>query len=220
MVLKQKMRFNVINHLAKTYYNNNCSYLEIGVENPDNCYNLINISNKTSVDPEKISYDTNIDYVMTSDEFFDNLKKGNTAFDSNYKWDIIFIDGLHLAEQVYIDIQNAINHCKGFVILHDCAPLNVYEAHSDYDYYMKQRNPWCGTTWKAFYKFRTETNLKTYTVGVDYGIGVIDMKKTGTPIMFKNTWFEYGKFKDNIEYDLGLIHPSEFIKMHSLENAL
>lgn len=210
------MRFNVINHLAKTYYDNNCSYLEIGVENPNNCFNLINASNKTSVDPEKSSPDINIDYVMTSDSFFENLKKGNTEFDSNYKWDIIFIDGLHLAEQVYRDIQNAVNHCNGFIVLHDCAPLNFYEAHSDYTYYKENRNSWCGTTWKAFYKFRTETNLKTYTVGVDYGIGVIEMKNSGTPIKFENTWFEYGKFKDNIEYDLGLMDPSEFIKMHSI----
>lgn len=211
------MRYNVINHLAKAYYNNDCSYLEIGVENPDNCFNIINASKKTSVDPQKIGSHVEIDYNMTYDRFFEYLEDRKTEFAPDYKWDIIFIDGLHLAEQVYRDIQNAVKHCKGFVVLHDCAPEKFYNAHSDYNYFLANRGAWNGSTWKAFYKFRTETNLKTYTVDVDHGIGIIEMNNTGMPIEFKNTWFEYGKFKESMNYDLGLVMPQQFINMHPIK---
>lgn len=211
------MRYNVINHLAKAYYNNDCNYLEIGVEYPDSCFNLINAKNKTSVDPQKVRPDIEIDYNMTSDRFFEYLEDRKTEFEPDFKWDIIFIDGLHLAEQVQRDIQNAVNHCKGFVVLHDCAPENFFNAHSDYDFFKKNGGSWNGTTWKAFYKFRTETGLKTYTVAIDHGIGIIEMNNIGIPIDFNNPWFEYGKLKDNMVYDLGLITPSQFINMHPIK---
>ena len=211
------MRYNVINHLAAAYYDNNCSYLEIGVEHPENCFNLINALKKCSVDPQKTRPEVHIDYQMTSDEFFEKLRNKKTEFEPDHKWDIIFIDGLHLADQVYRDIQNAINHCKGFVVLHDCSPENFYNAHSDYKFFKENGGAWCGTTWKAFYKFRTETNLKTYTVDIDYGIGVIEMNSEGTPIKLDNPWFEYGKFKNNMTLDLGLITPIQFINDHPIK---
>ena len=210
-------RFDVINHIAKTYYNNECSYLEIGVEYPDQCFNLINAKKKTSVDPARIEEHTRIDYLMTSDNFFSQLEAGNTEFKPDFKWDIIFIDGLHLAEQVYRDIQNALRHCSGFILLHDCAPPNFWNAHSDYEYFMNNRHEWNGSTWKAFYKYRTETDRKTYTVYTDYGIGVIEANKPGFPISFDNKWFEYGMFKMNMKHDLGIVSQEEFVRMHSKE---
>lgn len=201
------------------YYNHDCSYLEIGVEYPSSCFDRIHCKKKTSVDPNRIRPDIHIDYLMTSDKFFENLENKKTEFSPDHKWDIIFIDGLHLADQTYRDIKNSVNYCKGFVVLHDCAPLDFKSAHSDYDYFKENnRDFWNGTVWKAFYKFRTETYLKTYTVDVDCGIGVIEIKNKGVPIEFNNVWFEYGKLKKNMDHDLGMISPIEFIKMHSLED--
>jgi hypothetical protein len=207
-------RYDVINFLSKTYYNHDCSYLEIGTEYPQKCFDLIHSKKKTSVDPNKIDPNIKIDYLMTSDQFFDDLENEKTEFTKEFKWDIIFIDGLHLAEQVYRDIQNAVKHCSGFIILHDCAPNNYYNAHSDYEFFQKNRNEWNGSTWKAFYKYRTESNLKTYTIHTDYGLGVIDLKQTGTPIELNNPWFEFGKFKQNMKNDLNLISVEEFANMH------
>lgn len=207
-------RFDIINFLAEKYYNNDCSYLEIGVENPDNCFNRINATRKTSVDPTKIRQNTNIDYLMTSDKFFERVENGSTVFDADFKWDIIFIDGLHLADQAYRDIINAAKHCAGFILLHDCAPPNFWNAHTDYDYFLNYGGDWNGSTWKAFYKYRTETDRKTYTVDTDWGIGVIDVRTKDTPIKFENTWYEYGKFKSNMINDLGLISKDQFISMH------
>lgn len=207
-------RYDIINFLSKTYYDHDCSYLEIGTEYPQNCFDLILSKKKTSVDPSKISADVKIDYLMTSDNFFSDLEDGKTEFTKDFKWDIIFIDGLHLAEQVYKDIQNAVKHCSGFIILHDCAPSNFYNAHSDYEFFQKNRHEWNGSTWKAFYKYRTETNLKTYTIYTDHGLGVIDINKTTKPIQLENPWFEFGKFKQNMKHDLNLISVDEFVNMH------
>jgi len=210
-------RYGVINFLSKNYFNNDCSYLEIGIANPKDCFDHIQCKRKTSVDPSKMYDDVKIDYLMTSDNFFNSLENGNTEFPANFKWDIIFIDGLHLAEQVYRDIQNAIQHCSGFIILHDCSPNNFYNAHSDYEYFQNNMHEWNGTTWKAFYKYRTETNFKTYTIDADWGLGVIELNKLGLPIKLDNPWFEFGKFKQNKNHDLNLISVEEFISMHVKE---
>lgn len=213
-------RYDIINVLSEKYYNNNCSYLEIGVEYPEYCFDLVKANKKTSVDPSKIRDYIHIDYLLESDQFFDKLEKGETEFKSDFKWDIIFIDGLHLAGQAYRDIQNALKHCSGFILLHDCAPQNVWNAHSDYEYFQANRHEWNGTTWKAFYKYRTETDRKTYTVNTDYGVGVIEIGTPGMPISFDNKWFEYGQFKSNIQHDLNLISVDEFAEMHKLDKLI
>lgn len=213
-------RYEIINHISETYFNNDCSYLEIGVCDPDTCFNLIKAKRKTSVEPFKIRNNIDIDYLMTSDQFFNSLKEGQTEFDKNFKWDIIFIDGLHLAEQTYKDIINSLHHCSGFIFLHDCAPKSYLTAHSDYDYFLSNPHEWNGTTWKAFYKYRTETDRKTYTIDTDWGIGVIEINKSGIPISFENKWLEYGEFRKNMIRDLSLISVENFISMHDNKTNL
>ena len=205
-------KVDFINHIINTQYINGCTYLEIGVERPQLCFDKILASVKTSVDPNKITDDTVIDYLMESDTFFEKLENGDTEFEPDHKWDIIFIDGLHLAGQVYRDIQNSLRHCKGFILLHDCAPANFWNAHSDYEYFKENCHEWNGSTWKAFYKYRTETNKNTYTIAADYGVGVIEVNQAGAPIAFDNVWYEYGMFKQNMNTDLGLISVDEFVK--------
>ena len=88
----ENYHINIINSYIKRY--NYKSYLEIGVNTPNQPgYNWIgvNCEIKHGVDP---NVDTT--YRVTSDEFFEKHIK--------QKYDIIFIDGLHLFEQVYKDI--------------------------------------------------------------------------------------------------------------------
>ena len=89
------------------------TYLEIGCFD-NQLFNHINI-NKTGVDPFKGG-----NVKMKSDEFFKINKK---------KYDCIFIDGLHVYEQVKKDIVNSINclNENGIIFVHDCLPNNVYE---------------------------------------------------------------------------------------------
>jgi len=96
------------------------SYLEIGVQNPANNLNKINCPSKVGVDPEVDAYGrylcTEV-WKMTSDDYFKQSL--------NDKFDLIFIDGLHTAEQVEKDFKNAL-HCltdKGFIVIHDCLPV-------------------------------------------------------------------------------------------------
>ena len=94
-------RTEIINRLIEK--NNYKNYLEIGLDNPDNNYNHIVCDDNECVDPffeydHNNGFDVNISnfediikntltYRMSSDEFFQKNHK---------KYDIIFIDGLHI----------------------------------------------------------------------------------------------------------------------------
>lgn len=204
-------RYDIINTLLKTYKLN--SYLEIGVCDPEACFDKIKTQNKASIDPGVEYLENPVEFRMTSDEFFTKLKKGDTRFDSDYKWDIIFIDGLHLAEQCYRDIKNAISHTteNGFVLLHDCNPPDIWHAREDYLVNGSYAN-WNGTVWKAFYRIRTEgLNLETYTVDTDWGIGVIKKATSTVNIPQQNPFYEYNTMSANRKEHLGLITVEEFL---------
>lgn len=128
---KEPKRFDIINFLLESL-NRPTTYLEIGVRNPDDNFNKINSETKYSVDPG-IEFEENpVDFKVTSDEFFDGLRKG-TFLDKDIRFDVIFIDGLHLAEQVDRDITNALEYLTddGFIVLHDCNPPTEWHAREE-----------------------------------------------------------------------------------------
>ena len=67
---------------------------------------------------------------MTSDAFFELWKDRGLG-----PYDLIFIDGLHLANQVARDIESALEMStdEAIIILHDCNPPNLYFALENYD---------------------------------------------------------------------------------------
>lgn len=155
------MRFDVINRMIKKY--NFKSYLEIGVRRPNDNFNKIICENKMGVDPDP---NANVAYIMTSDEFFKQNK--------NLKFDIIFIDGMHEAHQVYKDIKNGLEHLnpKGVIILHDCNPPCAERAIDFEDW--NGKDAWNGDCWKAFVKYRYESQYECYVINDDTGCGIID----------------------------------------------
>lgn len=210
-------RYDVINRLLSKHLSPTAQYLEIGVDDPRRCFYRIACANKTAVDPvNKFPAPQQVHYQMTSDEFFSRLRQGKTSFPADQLWDLIFIDGLHLAEQVYQDIQNALRHCQpnGFVVLHDCNPATHLNAHSDLAYFHKYQGEWNGSTWKAFYRFRTESSLRSYTVDTDYGVGVIELAGRQLPIQDANPWLEFGHFSQHRNEQIGLISVAEFRRRH------
>ena len=123
------MRYDIINHLIKHY--NYSSYLEIGTRKTKDNFDKILIKKKECIDPKPLS--KLITYRMTSDKAFEIIKKKNKTFD------IIFIDGLHLSEQVDIDIKNSLDilNDNGIIILHDCNPIHK-ECTKSYERFLKE----------------------------------------------------------------------------------
>lgn len=207
-------RIEIINELIN--YHGYASYLEIGVRNPDHCFNQINCNKKTSVDPCYEIIDAIVDFKYESDDFFKQLEEGKYNIPSTFKWDIIFIDGLHLSFQVERDILNSLKHLSpnGTIVLHDCYPPTLHHAREDfYDINTIAGGDWNGTVWKAFYKFRaTRPDLSMYVVDTDWGVGVISL---GNQIccQYDNPFFEYRIFEKNKIEHLNLISVDVFKKL-------
>jgi hypothetical protein len=158
------------------------SYLEIGHEFGNN-FNKIEISFKESIDPANDGRGKPT-YNISSDEFFEKHV-------GDKMYDIIFIDGLHVKQQVIKDLDNSLAHLNpnGIIFMHDCLPLN--EAQQDVDgfdpndFNLRPNGPlrknfgdsqgfWTGDAWKAFAHFRrTRRDLFMVTVDTDWGVGVV-----------------------------------------------
>lgn len=195
------------------------NYLEIGVRNPEKNFNRIKCKNKYSVDPG-IEFEENpVDYKMTSDVFFEALRDGNLDISSAIKFDVIFIDGLHLAEQVHKDILNSLDFITdtGFILLHDCNPPTEFHARESYQF---QNSPagsfWNGTTWKAFYKFRHCKELYSICFDSDWGVGVISKTKyhdfNNLELPMTNPYFEFNTHLRNREVNMNLQNFEYWIK--------
>ena len=203
------LRYNIINYLIKKYDLKN--YLEIGVRDPDECFNKIDCYLKHSVDPGHEIKDDRIEYQYTSDTFFKLLENGELDLQPTNKWDVIFIDGLHISSQVEKDIQNSLNHLSetGFIILHDCNPPELWYAREDYSV-NGIYSPWNGTVWKSIYKLRaTRPDLFVCTIDTDWGIGVVRPGQQQC-CDFNNSFYEYREFEKNRKEHLNLITIEEF----------
>lgn len=208
------LRYDIINHLISTYSFKN--YLEIGVREPNDCFNQVNAAVKHSVDP-CFEVEAQIDYRCTSDEFFALLESDEFDLPADYKWDIIFIDGLHISDQVERDILNALTHLSptGIIVLHDCNPPTVYSAREDFaDWSTQAGRYWNGTVWKAVYKFRaTRPDLEICTVDTDWGVGII-RRGSQECCEFSNPFYEFNQFDKNRIYHLNLIQVEQFLQKY------
>lgn len=151
-------RYDYINHRIKE--GGYRSYLEIGVDRGNNFTQVV-CEKKIGVDPS-CSYPHALK--MTSDKFFSL---------TNETFDIIFIDGLHTAEQVEKDIINSMARLNknGVIILHDINPP-TYESQQ----VPKVSTPWKGSVWRAMVGFiKKYPNVNAYTLAnTDTGLGVIE----------------------------------------------
>jgi hypothetical protein len=196
---KQPFRYDIINYLLSTL-KRKTTYLEIGVRNPEHNFNRIESDNKFSVDPG-LEFEANpVDFPLTSDQFFDQLRSGN-ILKSDSQFDVIFIDGLHTAEQVDRDIKNALDFIKedGFIVLHDCNPPTESHAREEHDYRLSPAlNAWNGSTWKGFVKWRQNPALFSCTIDTDWGVGIISKTKNiGVNTNIRNEFYEFSLFSKN-----------------------
>jgi hypothetical protein len=201
-------RVNIINKIQETYSFK--KYLEIGVRHTKDCFDHIQCSTKHSVDPGFETKNNPATYKTTSDNFFTKLESNQLDLPSDYKWDIIFIDGLHLSYQVEKDILNSLNHLSenGIIALHDCNPFLYEDNYTRLveDYW---NQAWNGTVWKTIYKLRTSRpDLNVCTVNIDEGVSLI---KRGSQnlIPFDNPYFEYRIFQKEVDTALNTIEFSQ-----------
>lgn len=169
------------------------SYLEIGVQG-GSCFEAIKCDNKIGVDPDKSS---RANVHKTSDDFF----AGNPD-----KFDVIFIDGLHHADQVEKDIINALDRLNegGIIVCHDMLPTtkSMQEIPLRPDHC-----EWTGDCYKAWVKLRQERNdLEMYVVDTDWGCGVI--KRGGQ---------EPVKIDIAVNFDNYFVHKKEWANVISVD---
>ena len=184
---KGTMRWDIVQYLIELY--NYKSYLEVGVDKEQN-WKHIKCDLKHGMDPNRGGT-----HRMGSDEFFRRF------YDT---YDLIFIDGLHVAGQVKKDIDNALKHLNpgGVIVMHDCNPITE-------DQQAVPRNGqkiWCGDTWKAFVEYRNRPDLEMYVVDTNNGIGVVRPGKQ-YPLSAE---LEYKEFEINREHWLNLKPVTEF----------
>tara|TARA_B100001989_G_scaffold69663_1_gene47342 strand:+ start:452 stop:1129 length:678 start_codon:yes stop_codon:yes gene_type:complete len=187
-------RWDMIEYLIKK--NNYKKYLEIGCDQ-NQLFSRINIQNKVGVDPASGG-----NVRETSDNFFEKNKD---------MFDIIFIDGLHIYEQVKKDILNSIKYLndEGVILIHDCLPDSM--AKQAVPRYKLQ---WNGDVWKAIVDLRRNTDLEIFTCEIDQGIGIIKKNKN-TSILKIDKPIEKLKFEDyyeNYKNYMRIISLEEFKK--------
>ncbi len=218
-LISEVKRYDIINYLLGKF-DRRTSYLEIGLRNPEDNYYKIQSFFKCSVDPgyeEEVNMAT---YKMTSDAFFDAIREGE-ILSMNKRWDLIFIDGSHLASQVYKDIQNSLEFLNedGFIVLHDVNPPSQWHARELFNFnFSPARYHWNGTVWKAFVKIRERKDLSACCIDTDWGVGVISKHiPLGSSLSLSNDFFfDFIELERNRKKYLELVSFEEFQKRVSL----
>ena len=192
-------RTDLINHLIplRGYRR----YLEIGVRDPRQNFDKILAAEKHGVDPNP---KRTVTFKMTSDEFF--ARADQTSYD------LVMIDGLHLAEQVERDVLGSLRllSANGTLVLHDCNPLTEDAQTEDYD----GKKHWNGTVWKAWVKLRaTRADLSMCVVDIDEGCGVI---RRGAQALYALPSASY----EDLDYGFLTRHRNEALNLVSLDQFL
>lgn len=201
-VAKTPARYDVINFLAK--HLSATAYLEIGVRNPADNFGHIAVDTKYSVDPGVEFAANPVDFPLTSDDFFAKLESGELSRTPETPFDLIFIDGLHLAAQVERDIDNAMKWLKddGLVVLHDCNPPTLWHAREFNEYQVGPAGGnWSGTTWKAFVAARTR--YPSCCIDTDWGVGILSKSprpgftQLSEEQLARNRYFEFEAYAED-----------------------
>lgn len=174
------------------------SYLEIGIGSGQNFTNVI-AGIKIGVDPAPLFFKGV--FQMTSDDFF--------AVDTNkQKYDLIFIDGDHTAEQVEKDFNNSLARLNenGFIMIHDCLPEN-----EEGTIVPRQTKIWWGDVYKFAMTLGAYTGITFKTFNIDNGCCLVWKGHRNIPMVpiptkiEQITWSSYtmmGKDLMNVTNDL------------------
>lgn len=158
-------RYEIINKIInKAKYR---SYLEIGY-GTGLTFEQIQIAEKIGLDIGYGVPDKTKCFIGTSLSFFEQHPEK--------VFDIIFIDGSHLFEDVLMDSYISLDHLSsnGTIVFHDCnPPAKDYQKRK----YVRGCPGWTGDVWKAFLYLKTNRkDLNMFVVDADYGCGIAKRK--------------------------------------------
>jgi hypothetical protein len=153
------------------------NYLEIGCAE-NYLFDSVLAKNKTGVDPERGGT-----HKLTSDEFF---QRGVSE-----KYDVIFIDGLHVYDQVRRDLVNSLRCLAkdGWVALHDMYPRNWKEEHVP-----RLAGAWTGDVWKVAFELAQSPEIDFRIIKIDCGVGVLRKLKEDAQIIDLSTTLRTKRF--------------------------
>lgn len=189
------LRFDVINMIARQISAQ--SYLEIGVQRGETI-GRVQTRERIGIDPNPLAPAT---YTMTSDAFFAQLQ-------ARKRFDLVFVDGLHTAEQVVRDVENAMQHLSrnGVIVVHDCDPPTAASAEEQ----VASDGAWCGTVWRGWLKLRRDLRgWFSAVVEADLGCGLLMRRRSAVPYpgSMPATWADLQSVRQDA---LNLISPEEF----------
>ena len=173
-------------------------YLEIGVATGEN-FERVLAPIRQSVDPEGEPT-----FRMTSDEFF----AGTLGQD---RYDLIFIDGLHEADQCLRDMENALGRlcARGFIVVHDTNPPSEWHQRPRAEF--APGDDWNGDVWKAVVRFRRRhPEIALFTVDVDWGCTVICPARSAGRTFDVPSELSWAGLEANRRTWLNLQAPEEF----------
>lgn len=209
-------RTDLLNHLATKY--DLKRYLEIGVQVPALNFDKIKCEYKVGVDPDPKAMAT---FCMNSDEFFrldagefSNIEitsAGDGAIKTiDKRFDLIFIDGLHTAEQVQKDFNNAMEIISdnGFVVLHDTNPASEDLTHWPRD----KKGSWNGSVFGFAAKLKF-FHYDPLTVDVDHGVTIVRGDSKDLRPIETTTTVPWEVFEFQRKELLNLISWNEFIQL-------
>lgn len=154
-------------------------YLEIGSGGAEPSYHQIKCPVKHRIDVRNMgsSHSNAVGRAQSSDDFFAGLAHESAQ---SPLYDLIFVDGLHHAEQVKRDICDALHWCAvgGTVVVHDCWPNR--QEHT-----AREPHPvaWLGDVWKGVVQIAEENpELDFRTWPGDHGVCVMRRGAEGSPL--------------------------------------
>jgi hypothetical protein len=230
-----KTRTDLLNFLAEKY--NLQRYLEIGVQVPELNFDKIKCADKIGVDPDPKANATfgmdsdNFFNMWLSFEYEKIAIPSRQGMEPDFaddntdlmhllcrprfsqqvysrQRDLIFIDGLHTAEQVKKDFENALKILSpnGFIVLHDCNPEK--EEHTIVPR-PSARGHWNGDVYK--FACQLATNWLSYkTIDIDNGCGIFTPNTQRYSLGEIPAW---GHFDKNRKELLNLITWEDFVKL-------
>lgn len=218
-------RLKIINKVIEKLQVEN--YLEIGVFK-GNLFDAVRAKRKTGVDPKfliprkkrivdsfvsagKIKY-----YEQKSDDFFKSIEEKGKRMNL----DVAFVDGLHTWQQAYKDVDNCLRHLNqnGVIMMHDCIPPHAAAAYpaESYDEAMNLNlsgwsGEWTGDVWKAVVQLRCNSQLETFVLDTDYGIGVVLKAPNSKKLNYKVEEIEA------MDYDFLLQNRSHLLNIRGMD---